>query len=100
MRTIESLTEEFENIIFIKVFEIEVERKSDLTKDHVLFHISIEDDRLIAQHEALNKEQEESDKIPHVVSDINPTFSLDENLQCLYDECMDAIFDSEYFSLR
>jgi hypothetical protein len=51
----------------------------------------------VAQHESLSTEQEQSDKIAFVSIDIDPDFSIDENLQELYSECNTAIIDSEFF---
>jgi hypothetical protein len=94
-----TLQQQFNEITLIKIFEIEVINKRTNETDYIIFNIGIEENSLIAQHESLNKAQSESNKIAFVSIDLDEDFSLDNNLNELYDECINAILQSEYFEL-
>jgi hypothetical protein len=47
----------------------------------------------------LTEEEEKSEKIAFDSVEIDMDFSLDENLQSLYDEIINSIIDSEFFKL-
>ena len=94
-----NLINEWDAVTKIKVFEIPVIDKRTKEKDYIVFDIDIEDGKFIALHESLTTEQENSDKISFVSIDIDTDFSLDENLQELYSACIDAICESEFFTL-
>ena len=83
-----------------KIFEFEVIDKRDNTSDWITFHIDIIDNQFVAQHEALNQAQLDSNKIACISIDIDTDFSLDENLQELYSACSDAIYNSEFYIER
>ena len=93
-----NLIQQFEEITKIKVFEIEVINKNN-EKDYILFDLNITEGNLVAQHEALTEDQELSSKIAFVSIPLDEDFSLDENLQELYSNCIDAISDSTFFTL-
>lgn len=95
--TLENFKNNFNNIDKIKVFEIEVLNKETQDLDYILFDIVIKDNCLIALHEALTIEQTKSDKIAFQSVEIDLDFSLDENLQNLYDACTTAILDSDFY---
>ena len=84
----------------IKIFEFRVLDKRTNTPDWITFHIDIVDTKLRAQHEALTQAQIDSNKIACTSIDIDPDFSLDENLQELYSACSDAIYNSEFYIER
>jgi hypothetical protein len=84
----------------IKVFEVAVTDRRDGSRDYLTFDIDIVDNQFVAQHEPLNKEQRDSEFVAAVKIAVDPDFSLDENLQELYDLCIDAINSSEFFTLR
>ena len=67
--------------------------------DYIIFDISIRKHTLYAIHEPLTTKQAKSKKIAFVKVALDNCFSLDENLQSLYDECVTAILDSEFFTL-
>jgi hypothetical protein len=83
----------------IKVFEIPVTDKRDGSRDYLTFDLDIVDGNFVAQHEALNKEQRDSDFIASVKIAIDPDFSLDENLQELYSACVEALAESEFYEM-
>lgn len=93
------IIKEWENCHLTKVFEFEVIDRRTGEKDYVTFDISIKDGCFVSQHEPLNSEQAESKSIASVQTEIDPGFSLDENLQAHYDDCQQAIIDSEFYSL-
>ena len=99
--TIEEFTSGFEKLSekLFPLFEIEVVDKRTQETDHIIFDISIRDGKFVATHPSLTTEQVESDKISFVSHDIDTDFSIDENLQELYSECISTIIDSDFFEL-
>jgi hypothetical protein len=96
----QTIKEKFEALQLIKVFEIPVRDMRTGEGDYILFDIRIERNQFIASHVGLTQEQEQSDKVAFVSSDIDEDFSLDENLQALHELCVNAIIDSEFYRLR
>ena len=92
-------TRDWEKLEKIKLFEIEVIDKRTNEKDYILFDISLEGDMFIAKHVSLTKDQERSEKVSFVSVDIDWDFSLDENLQYLYEACINAIVVSDFYIL-
>ena len=90
---------EFDNIDNMSIFEIEVIDKRTNEQDYIVFDIEVEGTKLIAQHIALSTKQEKSRKIAFCSVKIDPDFSVDCNLQELFEECNNAIFESEFFEL-
>jgi len=84
----------------IKCFEIPVIDKRTGDNDHVIFDIEIHGKQFFASHISLNSAEEKSEMIAYCRTDIDPDFSLDENLAELYDECQTAILESEWFELN
>ena len=95
-----TISEQFESMNTLPIFEIAVVDKRTQEQEYIIFDISIQDNKFIAQHVALNQEQEDSDKIAFCSVNIDMFFSLDENLQELYDECIEAINNSSFYELR
>ena len=94
----EALKTEFNAIELIKIFEIEVIDKNK-EKDYVIFDISIHNDTLRAEHIALTNEEEQSDKIAFKAVQLDDSFTLDELLQELHEECTNAILNSDFYTL-
>ena len=90
---------EFDSLKLEKIFEIQVIRKSTGEIDYIIFEVEIVGDEFRAYHESLNVAETESDKIAFCSVEIDPDFSLDENLTELFSECQQAIIDSEFFEL-
>lgn len=97
---LDEIAEAWESCTLEKMFEIPVTNKLTGEENYIVFDITLEDDQFIARHEPLNRAQIESKFIPCIERDIDPDFSLDENLQELYSDCETAIIDSEFFTLR
>ena len=95
----ESIKKQFEEITKIKIFEVEVTKKGTKEKDYIIFNISIDKNKFVAQHEGLTKEEETSEKIAYKSILIDPECTIDENLQELYNECINAILQSDFFNL-
>ena len=94
-----NLINEWENITKVKVFEIPViDRRTDERK-YILFNLELEGGYLYAYHEPLNTEEQNSDKIAYENSNIDSDYSLDENIQELYEKCIHYILISEFFTL-
>lgn len=94
-----SIQTKFEAINNLKIFEIDVFNKRTQQLDYIIFEIFATEFELIAQHEGLTQQECESEKIAYKAVNIDEDFTIDENLQELYDECIQAIIDSEYFEL-
>lgn len=94
-----TITEQFESMDKLPMFEIAVTDLRTQTDEYIIFYISLEDSKIIAQHEPLNKKEELSDKIAFCSIDMDAFFSLDENLQELYSECINAIICSDFYEL-
>ena len=99
MKTLKEFTEEFNAITLMKIFEIEVIRKDNGEKDWIIFDVSIYDEVMEATHIALTEQQSKSNKIAFEQVEIDTMFGIDTHLQELYDACIIAICDSDYFEL-
>ena len=95
----EKIIREWQDCDKIKIFEIPVTNKRNYSKDYVTFNIEIIGGQFVAQHEPLNQAQRESKFIASVKVAIDPDFSLDENLQELYNACKTALSESEFYEL-
>lgn len=95
------ITKEWNNCKQEKIFEIEVWNKKDKAKDYILFDIEIDkkNKQLIATHEALTEDEEKSEYIAKKVIDIEEDQNLDYHLEGLFEECTQAIIDSDFFYL-
>lgn len=94
-----TIRKQFESMDKLPMFEIAVTDLRTQTDEYIIFDISIQDNKFIAQHIALNQEQEDSNKMAFCSVDIDTYFSLDENLQELYSECINAIIKSTFYEL-
>ena len=90
---------EFNECTSDNIFEIEVLDTRTKETDWITFDISINSGEFLAQHVALTQDQEDSTKIAFVSIEIDPDFSLDENLQELNTACIEAILESDWFTL-
>jgi hypothetical protein len=94
-----TISEQFEILTTLPMFEIEVTDKRTKEIEYIIFDISIQNNKFRAEHIALNEAQKQSNKIAFCSTSINSFFSLDENLQDLYDECINAILESTFYEL-
>lgn len=99
MKKLDKITAEWNECNLIKVFEIPVIDKRTNEREYIVFDISIVKTKFVAQHEGLTERECKSKKIAFKSITIDPDFSLDENLQKLYDECINAILQSDFFEL-
>jgi hypothetical protein len=90
-------TNQFYNLGLINVFEVPVIDKRTNEQEYIIFSISIEGSHFVASHVALTEKQQKSRKIAYVKERIDTDFSLNENLQCLYDSCINAILGSDFY---
>ena len=93
------IKKQFSEMDLMPIFEIEVRDNKTNEIDYVIFNIEIVGDEFRAYHVPFTTEQENSDKIAYESVEIDPYFSLDENLQELFAECNQAICESEFFML-
>lgn len=95
-----TITEQFESMNKLPLFEIQVVDKRTQTDEYIIFNISIQEGKFIAQHIALNQEQEDSNKIAFCSVSASNWLTLDENLEELFCECIEAINNSSFYELR
>jgi len=95
----QNLKNQFNQIQNLRIFEVEVINKNTNENDFIIFDIQLIKNSLIAQHESLTIKQSKSKKIAFVKLALNNSFSLDENLQNLYEDCINSILESDYFTL-
>lgn len=93
------IIKEWEDCDKIKIFEFRVIDRRDNSEDWVTFNIDIVDDNFVARHEPLNATQVASKFIASVKLPIDSDFSLDENLVELYGACVEALAESEFYTL-
>ena len=99
MNTIASLKQDFANITKLRIFEIEVMNKKTNDTDYIIFDIQLHKNTLYALHESLTVKQEKSKKVVFVKVVLDSCYSIDNHLQNLYDECINAIYESEFFEV-
>lgn len=99
MKNEKTIQQQFEEVTLIKVFEISVIDRRTNENEYIVFDIDINGNTLEATHEALNKEEKESNKIAFKSIEIDEDFSLNHHLENLHEECINAIIESEYFEL-
>lgn len=97
--TLATITAQFDAIQKIKCFEIPVINTRTEESEYLLFNISIEGGKFLALHEPLTFAEKESGKLSFCTCDIDTDFSIDENLETLYDVCISAITESDFFEL-
>jgi hypothetical protein len=93
----ESIKKQFDSLSKMKVFEIPVYDRRTKELSYLLFDIHCTQRSLVAQCEATTAKEERSKKIAHCKIIIDRGFSLDANLQELYEACTEKIIASEYF---
>lgn len=98
--TIKELKEQFNNITKFKIFEFSVIDNRTGEDTYILFHIELYKNSLIATHESLTDKQAKSKKISFVKVVLDKNFSIDSHLENLYDNCINAIINSEYYTLN
>lgn len=98
-----TIIEQFNEIDKIKVFEFEVIDKRTNETEYLIFDIETnnnnEEPLFIVSHEALNQEEEQSNKIPRFVLNIDNEVSLDKHLQQLYEDSTNEILWSDWYEL-
>ena len=96
---VKKLIEDFNNLDLLKMFEIEVINKDTNEIDFIIFDIEIRKNTLIASHVPLTVKQEKSKKIAFVSHVLDNSRSLDNNLECLFENCIYNILESEFYEL-
>lgn len=96
---IAAFKKQWDELNLIKIFEPQVIDKRTNEIEYIIFDISIQKHTFVAKHIALTSKQERSKKIAYTAVVIDFDYSLDANLQNLYDACTTAITDSEFYTL-
>lgn len=99
MVTIATLKNDFNSIDKLRMFEIEVINIESKEKDYIVFHIELIKNTLFAFHVPLTKKQQKSKKIAFQKIVLDSCFSIDELINDLYQNCIEAIINSEFFEL-
>ena len=97
---LQQLKSDWDNCNKIKIFEIPVTDKKTGEDDYIIFDIEIVGRSFIATHVALTEREERSKKIAFKKIVIDADFCLNENLVELYEECMLAIIESDFYELQ
>jgi hypothetical protein len=97
--SISEIKNEFQNSGLINCFEIEVVTKITSKKEFIIFNVCILKNSFVATFEPLTIKQDKSKNIAFVKQKIDTFFSLDENLQSLYELCINQILVSDFFIL-
>jgi len=96
----ETLQQQWDAITLIKIFEIEVIDKRTGLKEYIIFDITMNKRYLIASHVALTTAEEGRNFIAFKAIEIDDSFTLDENLQELYEVCIESITNSDFYKLN
>lgn len=99
MTKLTDIKKQFEESNLFPLFEIEVQHKDTGAEDYIIFDVSIQGGYFVAQHVALTRKEEKSKKIAFKKLVIDTDFSLDENLQELFNICQNAIIESDFYTL-
>lgn len=83
----------------LPIIELPVKNKKTGENDYIIFHIGIREGQMQAIHEALNEDEEASDKMAYKAVDINEDFGLNWHLQELLQKCREALNNSTFFEL-
>jgi chromosome condensin MukBEF ATPase and DNA-binding subunit MukB len=94
-----TISEQFDSLDKLPMFEIEVIDKRTNEQEYIIFNISLLGSKFMAEHIAMNQEQEDSYKIAYCSIVSSNWLTLDENLEELYFECIEAINNSEFYEL-
>lgn len=89
---------DWNNVTKLRMFEIEVINQNN-EQDYIIFDIELHGCTFVAYHVGLTEKQEKSKKVACQKWVCDVDFSIDENLQALYDVCIGAIISSTYFKL-
>ena len=98
--TIKELKEQFNKITLFKLFEISVTDNRTGSEEYIIFNIELLKNSLIATHESLTSKQAKSKKISFIKVVLDKDFSIDSHIENLYDNCINAIINSEYYTLN
>jgi len=93
-QTLEQFTNEFHGLGKIPMFEILTQKGAE--KEYITFDISINGNMLRAEHVAFSIEENESIYVAAIKREIDLDFSLDENLQELYTDCINKLIHNCY----
>ena len=84
---------DWNNVNKFSMFEIEVINKQTSEQDWIIFNIELHGSTFYAYHVGLTEKQNKSKKVAFVKQVCDIDFSVDENLQSLYYNCIDAIIN-------
>ena len=95
-----NLQEDWTNVTKIKMFEIEVTNIKTGELDYIVCDIDMTSNKFIGSHVGLTDKMDQSNKIDTSEIELDLDFSLDENLQELYSECIQNIIDGDLYDIK
>lgn len=98
-KKVKQMEVELQNSGKIPCFEINVINKETGKEEYLIFNIFFRGNSLVSQHEPLTYKEKRSKKIASKYIVVDTFFSLDQNLELLYDNIINAIFASDFFKL-
>ena len=98
-KKLEKFQSDWNEISKIKIFEVEVINRITNDNDYVCFNIELHGKTFVAYHVPFNEKETKSKKVANCKYVCDIDFSIDANLQALYDVCIDALISCDYFEL-
>lgn len=98
-KKLEKFQSDWNKILKMKIFEVEVINKITNGHDYVCFDIELQGQTFVAYHVPFNEKETKSKKVANCKHVCNIDFSVDANLEALYDVCIDALISCDYFEL-
>jgi len=93
-----NIKDQFDNVSKMKMFEIEV-LNNDNEKEYIICKIKLLNNKLIAERNPVSTEEEYSDNIATTEIEIDEFFTLDENLNMLYDKIIEDINNGDLYEI-
>ena len=94
-----TIKEQWNKVKLLHIFEIAIIDKRNGEPDFIIFNIKISEDTFKAEHIPLTQIEEDSEYVAFKSINIDTDFSLDRNLEELYQECIQGILDSDFYTL-
>ena len=100
-KKLEKFQSDWNEISKIKIFEVEVINRITNNHDYVCFDVELHGRTFVAYHVPFNKKETKSKKVANCKHVCDIDFSIDKNLEALFDVCISALISSScsYFEL-
>jgi len=96
-----TIIEQFNSMNELPIFEIEVINKETSETDYIIFNIETDKQHntFNVYHIPLTKEEQHSKHIPNTILNIDDDVTLDTHLEQLYEDCINDIINSDFYTL-